>query len=85
MLRWLWLAEEAAIETWDHESWRELAARELRLVREAGALTVLPLALSANIVALIFAGELAAAGSLLDEVKIVTEATGTAAGARTAR
>jgi DNA-binding CsgD family transcriptional regulator len=75
--RWHWLAEEAAIETWDHESWRELAARELRLVREAGALTVLPLALSANIVALIFAGELAAAGSLLDEVKIVTEATGT--------
>jgi DNA-binding CsgD family transcriptional regulator len=75
--RWLWLAEEAAIETWDHESWRELAARELRMVREAGALTVLPLALSANIVALIFAGELAAAGSLLDEVKIVTEATGT--------
>ena len=75
--RWLWLAEEAAIETWDHESWRELAARELRIVREAGALTVLPLALSANIVALIFGGELGAAASLLDEVKIVTEATGT--------
>jgi DNA-binding CsgD family transcriptional regulator len=75
--RWLWLAGEAAIETWDHESWRELAVWELRLVREAGALTVLPLALSANIVALIFAGELGAAGSLLDEVKIVTEATGT--------
>ena len=75
--RWLWLAEEAAIEMWDHDSWRELAVRELRLVREAGALTVLPLALSANIVALIFAGELAAAGSLIDEVKIVTEATGT--------
>jgi DNA-binding CsgD family transcriptional regulator len=74
--RWLWLAEEAAIEMWDHEGWRELAVRELRLVREAGALTVLPLALSANIVALIFAGELAVAGSLIDEVKIVTEATG---------
>ena len=38
-------------------------------MREAGALTVLPLALSANIVALIFAGELAAAGALLDEVR----------------
>jgi DNA-binding CsgD family transcriptional regulator/tetratricopeptide (TPR) repeat protein len=75
--RWMWLAEEAAIETWDHDSWRELAVRELRLVREAGALTVLPLALSANTVALIFAGELAAAASLIDEVKIVTEATGT--------
>src|SRR4051794_13227842 len=75
--RWFWLAEEAAIEMWDHDSWRELAVRELRLVREAGALTVLPLALSANIVALIFAGELPAAASLIDEVKIVTEATGT--------
>jgi DNA-binding CsgD family transcriptional regulator len=74
--RWMWLAEEAAIEMWDHDSWRELAVRELQLVREAGALTVLPLALSANTVALIFAGELAAAASLIDEVKIVTEATG---------
>ena len=75
--RWLWLAEEAAIELWDHDTWQRLAARELRLVREAGALTVLPLALSANIVAQIFAGELAAAASLIDEVRIVTEATGT--------
>jgi hypothetical protein len=50
--------------------------REIRLVREAGALTVLPLALRANIVARIFAGELAAAASSIDEVKIAVEATG---------
>ena len=74
--RWLWLAEEAAIELWDHDTWQALALREIRLVREAGAVTVLPLALSATIVARIFAGELAAAASLIDEVKIVTEATG---------
>ena len=74
--RWLWLAEEAAIEIWDHDTWRELAGREIRMVREAGALTVLPLALSANIVTQIFAGDLATAASLIDEVKIVTEATG---------
>ena len=74
--RWLWLAEEAAIEIWDHDTWRELAVREINLVREAGALTVLPLALSANIVAQIFAGELAAAASLIHEVTIATEATG---------
>src|SRR3954447_22580171 len=36
--RWMWLAEEAAIEMWDHDSWCELAVRELQLVREAGAL-----------------------------------------------
>jgi DNA-binding CsgD family transcriptional regulator len=74
--RWLWLAEEAAIEVWDYDSWHELAVREIQMVREAGALTVLPLALSANIAARIFSGELAAAASLIDEVKIVTEATG---------
>ncbi len=39
-------------------------------------MTVLPLALSANIVARAFAGELAAAASLIDEVTLVTEATG---------
>jgi DNA-binding CsgD family transcriptional regulator len=74
--RWLWLAEEAAIELWDHDAWHELAVLELQIVREAGALTVLPLALSANIVARTFAGDLAAAAALTDEVKIVTEATG---------
>jgi DNA-binding CsgD family transcriptional regulator len=74
--RWLWLAEAAAIEVWDHDTWQQLAVREIQLVREAGALTVLPLALSANIVAKIFAGELDAAAASIDEVKIVTEATG---------
>jgi DNA-binding CsgD family transcriptional regulator len=74
--RWLWLAEAAAIEMWDHEAWRELAAREIELVREAGALTVLPLSLSANVVARIFAGDLAAAAASIDEIKIAAEATG---------
>ncbi|HEX8856785.1 MAG TPA: AAA family ATPase [Thermoleophilaceae bacterium] len=74
--RWLWLAEEAAIEMWDHDTWCELAALEIELVRDAGALTVLPLALSANIAAQIFAGELVAAASLIDEVEIAAEATG---------
>jgi len=74
--RWLWLAEAAAIELWDHDAWQELAVRELHLVREAGALTVLPLALSANIVAQLFAGELAAAASSIDEVNVAAEATG---------
>jgi DNA-binding CsgD family transcriptional regulator len=74
--RWLWLAGEAAMAMWDHDSWHELAAREIRLVREAGALTALPLALSANIAAQVFAGELAAAAPSIDEVEIAAEATG---------
>jgi len=75
-LRWLWLAEAVAIEMWDHQAWHDLALRELQLVREAGALTMLPLALSANIVARIFAGDLDAASLLIDEVAITVEATG---------
>jgi DNA-binding CsgD family transcriptional regulator len=75
--RWLWLAEEAAIEMWDHDTWHKLAAREVQLVRDAGALNALPLALTASVVAQIFAGELGAAASSIDEVRIATEATGT--------
>jgi DNA-binding CsgD family transcriptional regulator len=75
--RWLWLAEEAAIEMWDHDTWHQLAAREVQLVRDAGALTALPLALTASVVAQIFAGELAAAASSIEEVQIAIEATGT--------
>jgi DNA-binding CsgD family transcriptional regulator len=74
--RWLWLAEEAAQELWDHDIWLEFANRQLQLVRDGGALTVLPLAFSAVIVAQIYAGELAAAAALIDEVTIATEATG---------
>ena len=74
--RWLWLAEAAAIELWDHEGWDALAGQEVQLVRAAGVLTVLPLSLSAAIVARIFAGELAAAESLIEEVELVTDATG---------
>jgi DNA-binding CsgD family transcriptional regulator len=74
-LRWFWPAEEAAIEVWDHDSWHDLAARELRLVRQAGALTILPLALTANVVAETFAGRLAAAASLIDELNVAVEAT----------
>ena len=74
--RWLWLAQEAAIEVWDDDTLHELAALEIQLVREAGALSVLPIALEASIYAQIFAGELAAAADLIDEVRIATEAIG---------
>jgi DNA-binding CsgD family transcriptional regulator len=74
--RWAWLAEAAALEVWDHDTWHELTVREVQLIREAGAMTALPLALSASIVVQIFAGELDAAASLTDEVKNVTEAIG---------
>jgi DNA-binding CsgD family transcriptional regulator len=74
--RWLWLAEEAAQELWDLETWHELAVLQIELVRAAGALTFLPLAFSALICARIYAGELAAAASLIEDQKSATEATG---------
>ena len=75
--RWLWLAEEAAQELWDHDAWLELSARHVQLVRDAGALAVLPLALSAIVVAQVYAGDLAAAAASIDEMTIAIEATGT--------
>ena len=75
-LRWLWLAGHAAVVLWDDESWTELAARHMELGRAAGALAVLPIALSSRICAHTFAGELLAASQLIDEMRTVTDAIG---------
>ena len=67
----------AATHLWDDETWDALAGRYVQLAREAGALTVLPLALSSRARrARCFAGELAAAASLSTRLEAVTEATG---------
>ena len=74
--RWLSLAIQAAQEVWDHDTWYELAALQLQLVQDAGAVTMLPLALMAVTCARVHAGELSAAASLIDDQKSATEATG---------
>ena len=74
--RWLWLATHAAHDVWDDEGWEALCDRHVALARQAGALSVLPIALSARIGLHLFAGELAAAASLVEEVTAVTTATG---------
>ncbi|MEO8185571.1 MAG: AAA family ATPase [Deltaproteobacteria bacterium] len=76
-LRWLWLAGRVAQDLWDDEGWDVLCARLVRLARHGGALTVLPFALSSRIFAHGFAGELDEGAALVDEVRTVTEATGT--------
>jgi DNA-binding CsgD family transcriptional regulator len=75
-LRWLWLASRAAVDLWDDEAWDVLATRHVRLARDAGALTVLPIALISRIAVHLNAGELAAAAALNDEAEAVTDATG---------
>jgi hypothetical protein len=76
-LRWLWLAYTAAGLLWDYESWDALSARFVQLARDAGALTVLPLALTTRAGAHLFAGEGTMAASLAHEVLAVNEAIGT--------
>ena len=74
--RWLWLASRVAAFLWDDEAWDVLSARFVGLARDAGALSVLPLALTTRSGVHIFAGEFAIASSLLEEVVAVNEATG---------
>ena len=75
-LRWLWLACIAALHVWDDGKWDVLSKRHVELARQVGALGELPLALSSRVYLLLFAGELAAAASLTEEVQAATEATG---------
>jgi DNA-binding CsgD family transcriptional regulator len=74
--RWLSLALWAAADLWDDETWRRLTIRELERARKSGALTAIPLALSMLSYIHATSGELAAAESLLNEIRTAGEATG---------
>jgi DNA-binding CsgD family transcriptional regulator len=74
--RWLWLASRVAAFLWDDEAWDAISARFVQLARDAGALSVLPLALTTRTGAHLFMGRLAMASSLVDELGAVNEATG---------
>jgi DNA-binding CsgD family transcriptional regulator len=71
-LRWLWLACTTAIQLWDDESWYVLSDRYVQLARDAGALTVLPLALNYCAGSRVSAGEFAAAKALGEEARGVS-------------
>ncbi len=78
--RWLWLAcpvapEPLAPDLWDDESWYYLAVSAVRLARDAGALAVLPMALSCRASVHVHAGEFADASALIEEADAITEAT----------
>jgi DNA-binding CsgD family transcriptional regulator len=73
-IRWLWLACRTAMDLWDDESWFVLSVRQVQLARDAGALTVLPLALNLRAGIHLFAGEFAAAQTLSEEAHAVSEA-----------
>ena len=75
-VRWLWVACHAAIVVWDWETWHTLSARQVQLARDAGALAVLPMALTSLAAALLWPGDFAVAAALIEEAKTLTEATG---------
>ena len=74
-LRLLWLTSSTAAELWDDEHWDTLSARHVKIAREAGALSELPLALTSRVYVHLFAGELAEASSLVQEAQTVRVAT----------
>ncbi len=75
---WLWLACRVAADLFDDATWDELANRGVRVARETGALSVLPLAASYLAGVHMHAGEYAAASALMDESAAITQAAGTA-------
>ncbi|HWX95346.1 MAG TPA: AAA family ATPase [Solirubrobacteraceae bacterium] len=75
-LRWIWLPCRTAVDLWDDETWDVLATRHVDLAREAGALAVLPLALSMRMSAHTYTGGLSAASTLIEELHAATDATG---------
>ena len=75
-IRWLFVAICGSHLTWDDENWQVLASRQVNLVRDVGALSVLPLALNQRIGMHLHAGELAEAGRLVEESAAIKDATG---------
>jgi DNA-binding CsgD family transcriptional regulator/tetratricopeptide (TPR) repeat protein len=79
--RWLWLvggraSRIVAVQLWDFESGYALAARQVQVAREAGALVHLQIALNYLGLLHVLAGKLSAAQELIDEDHLIAEATG---------
>jgi DNA-binding CsgD family transcriptional regulator/tetratricopeptide (TPR) repeat protein len=76
VLRWGWMATAASNAVWDNDATIVISARQVRLVRDAGALAELPLYLSALGLASAWMGDFAAAAALAAEADSVAAATG---------
>jgi DNA-binding CsgD family transcriptional regulator len=74
--RWLWAGWPVANEVWDDEAWHALTAWAVRIARDAGELTVLPIALNYRAGVHVFAGEFAAASELIEEATAINRTLG---------
>ena len=76
MLRWNYMARFPVTLLWDDDGHRAIAARQIQVVRDAGALDRLPYDLEGTAMLAAFSGDLAEAASLLAESHTVCEAIG---------
>jgi AAA ATPase domain len=76
--RWLGLGCRLAQDLWDDELWYVLATGGLRVARETGAISVLPVAATYRAALHVQAGEFGAASALIAEADAITQATGMA-------
>src|SRR5580704_11892748 len=79
--RWLWLigagaSRVIALELWAFECWHALAARQVQVARDMGALVQLQFALNSLGVHQLVGGELGTAERLIEEDRLIAEATG---------
>jgi hypothetical protein len=81
-IRWFFLASRAvaiAVEMWDDEAAFALATRLVQLARDAGVLTLLPVALKSLANLWVRAGDFAGAAVLVEEADTITAAPATRA------
>jgi DNA-binding CsgD family transcriptional regulator len=86
--RWLWMVGARtsgliAMEVWEFESWHTLALRQVQVARDMGALVHLQFALTFLVVTHLLRGELTTAARLIDEDRLIADATGNAPVAHT--
>jgi DNA-binding CsgD family transcriptional regulator len=74
-VRWSFIACRSAHDIWDDDAWDALSERQLEIVRDAGAISALPLALSQRIGMQLHAGQFKAAAMHVDELEAIAEAT----------
>ncbi len=75
-LRWMLLACLAATRVWDIARHTSLSIRYLQVVRDSGAVSHLPLALSSRFVPLLFTGEFEEAAQVTEEMGAAIDAMG---------
>jgi DNA-binding CsgD family transcriptional regulator len=75
-VRWGWMATAASNAVWDNDGAHAISARQVQLIRDAGALAELPLYLSALGLASAWMGDFAGAASNITEADSVAAATG---------